>query len=134
MPASMAPVRLVGSVEYPRAPHLRATPSGPIVEVPPFVTDKLGQVMPLGWGWGLRMSSPARVLRTIEAANRRGVPAVLTVHPWEIDPDPPHVALPPRLRFAHYFRLGGFERRLDEIVKHAPFARLESAAAYARGG
>jgi polysaccharide deacetylase family protein (PEP-CTERM system associated) len=124
--ASMAPVRIVGRVDYPRRPHLRATPSGPIVEVPPFVADKFGQVMPLGWGWGLRMSSPKRVLTAIAAANAVGAPAVLTVHPWEVDPDPPQVALPPRLRFAHYFRLEGFERRLQEIVKFAPFTTLDS--------
>ena len=53
--------------------------------------------MPLGWGWGLRMSSPRRVLRAIERCNAAGVPAVLTVHPWELDPDPPRVRLPPRL-------------------------------------
>jgi polysaccharide deacetylase family protein (PEP-CTERM system associated) len=131
--ASMAPLRLVGRVDYPRVPHLRPTRSGPIVEVPPLVADKYGQVMPLGWGWGLRMSSPRRVLETIETVNAAGIPAVLTVHPWEVDPDPPRVALPPRLRFAHYFRLGGFERRLNEIVTHAPFATLAAVAAHARG-
>jgi polysaccharide deacetylase family protein (PEP-CTERM system associated) len=122
--ASMAPLRIVGRVDYPRVPHWRDTAAGPIVEVPPFVADRFGQVMPLGWGWGLRMSSPRRVLRTIEHANEAGIPAVLTVHPWEVDPDPPRVALPPRLRFAHYFRLAGFERRLDEIVRRTPFATL----------
>jgi len=130
--ASMAPVRIVGRVDYPRVPHVRQTEAGPIVEVPPFVADRLGQVMPMGWGWGLRMSSPRRVLRTIEAANEAGIPAVLTVHPWEVDPDPPRVALPPRLRFAHYFRLGGFERRLNEIVRQAPFSTLFATAACAR--
>jgi polysaccharide deacetylase family protein (PEP-CTERM system associated) len=124
--ASMAPLRLVGRVDYPRVPHLRQTAGGPIVEVPPFVADRYGQVMPLGWGWGLRMSSPKRVLSTIAAANAAGVPAVLTVHPWEVDPDPPHVALPPRQRFAHYFRLAGFERRLKEIVQNTPFATLNA--------
>ena len=131
--ASMAPLRLVGRVDYPRVPHLRETPSGPIVEVPPFVADKLGQVMPLGWGWGLRMSSPRQVLKSIEAANGAGRPAVLTVHPWEVDPDPPQVAMSPRLWFAHYFRLDGFEQRLKEIVRQAPFTTLETAAATARG-
>jgi polysaccharide deacetylase family protein (PEP-CTERM system associated) len=123
--ASMAPLKIVGRVDYPRVPHLRDTPAGPIVEVPPFVADRFGQVMPLGWGWGLRMSSPSRVLETIEAANADGVPAVLTVHPWEVDPDPPRVALPSRLWFAHYFRLGGFERRLYEVVRRTPFVTLD---------
>ena len=129
---SMAPLRMFGRLDYPRVPHVRQTGSGPIVEVPPFVADRFGQVMPMGWGWGLRMSSPRRVLRTVEAANAAGIPAVLTVHPWEVDPDPPRVALPPRLRFAHYFRLGGFERRLAEIVRQAPFSTFFETAACAR--
>jgi polysaccharide deacetylase family protein (PEP-CTERM system associated) len=122
--ASMAPLRIVGRTDYPRAPHLRTTEAGPIVEVPPFVADRFGQVMPLGWGWGLRMSSPRRVLRTIDAANRAGQPAVLMVHPWEIDPDPPRVPLPAALRFAHYFRLSGFRARLARVLAGGEFGAL----------
>jgi polysaccharide deacetylase family protein (PEP-CTERM system associated) len=119
--ASMAPIRIVGAVTYPRYPHRRRTAGGAIIEVPPLVADRLSQVMPMGWGWGLRMSSPRRVLRAIEAANRSGLPAVLAVHPWEIDPDPPRVRLPAALHFAHYFRLSGFEGRLREVVEGASF-------------
>jgi polysaccharide deacetylase family protein (PEP-CTERM system associated) len=122
--ASMAPLRIVGSVRYPRVPHVRATDAGPVMEYPPLVADRFGHVMPMGWGWGLRMSSPRRVLRTIEAVNRAGGTAVLTVHPWELDPDPPRMQLPPRLHFAHYFRLGGFARRLREILKEGSFGSL----------
>jgi polysaccharide deacetylase family protein (PEP-CTERM system associated) len=122
--ASMAPLRIVGAVTYPRYPHIRRTPAGPITEVPPLVADRFRQVMPMGWGWGLRMSSSRRVLRTIEAVNRAGLPAVLTVHPWELDPDPPRVRLPARLHFAHYFRLSGFHTRLNEVLEGAAFGRM----------
>jgi polysaccharide deacetylase family protein (PEP-CTERM system associated) len=130
--ASMAPLKLVGRIDYPRVPHVRTTGEGPIVEVPPFVADRFGQVMPLGWGWGLRMTSPRRVLRSIERANRAGMPAVLTVHPWEVDPDPPRVPLPLRLWFAHYFGLDGFERRLTEVLERVPFSTLEAVVAAVR--
>lgn len=130
--ASMAPLKMVGRVDYPRDPHLRDTSSGTIVEVPPLVADRFGQVMPLGWGWGLRMSSPQRVLRTIGTLNESGRSAVLTLHPWEIDPDPPRIPLPPRLRFAHYFRLAGFESRLKTIVHATPFSTLAEIARCAR--
>jgi polysaccharide deacetylase family protein (PEP-CTERM system associated) len=130
--ASMAPTRIVGAITYPRHPHLRHTPAGPITEVPPLVVDRFGQAMPIGWGWGLRMSSPRRVLRAIEAANRRAHPAVLTLHPWELDPDPPRVRLPARLHFAHYFRLSGFRKRLDEILRGAPFGCLKDVAGSSR--
>jgi hypothetical protein len=53
-----------------------------------------------------------------------GRPAILTVHPWELDPNPPRVRLPPRLHFAHYFRLGGFRSRLREVLHGAAFGRL----------
>jgi polysaccharide deacetylase family protein (PEP-CTERM system associated) len=127
--SSLAPVRLVGDPGGPRAPHLRQTPAGSILEMPPLVTDRLGQVLPIGWGWALRMSSPQQVLRAIDEANRRGRPAVLTIHPWEIDPDPPRVSLPWRLRFAHYFKLGGFAERLRVVLRDGRFAPLESVAA-----
>jgi hypothetical protein len=74
------------------------------------------------------MSSPQRVIRAIAALNRAGVPAVLTVHPWELDPDPPRVRLPARLQFAHYFRLSGFRERLREILSAAPFGRIGDMA------
>jgi polysaccharide deacetylase family protein (PEP-CTERM system associated) len=126
--ASMAPLRIVGAVTYPRYPHIRRTAAGPITEVPPLVADRFRQVMPMGWGWGLRMSSSRRVLRTIEAVNRAGLPAVLTVHPWELDPDPPRVRLPARLHFAHYFRLSGFHTRLNEVLEGAAFGRMGDSA------
>jgi polysaccharide deacetylase family protein (PEP-CTERM system associated) len=123
--ASMAPLKMVGDPAYPRAPHPRQTSRGTLLEVPPLVADRFGQVMPLGWGWGLRMSSPARVARAIAQANGRGLGAVLTVHPWEIDPEPPRVRLKPSLHFAHYFRLSGFEDRLRQILRSTTFGRLD---------
>ena len=126
--ASMAPLKMVGAVSYPRYPHIRQTRAGPITEVPPLVADRFRQVMPMGWGWGLRMSSPHRVLRTIDAVNRAGLPAVLTVHPWELDPNPPRVRLPAGLHFAHYFRLNGFRDRLRVILESAAFGRIGDMA------
>ena len=67
--SSMAPLKIVGSLAYPRHAHLRHTTAGAVVEAPPLVADRFGQTMPMGWGWGLRMSSPDRILRTIEASN-----------------------------------------------------------------
>ena len=127
--ASMAPLRLVGDVNAPRGPHVRQTGAGAIREYPPLVADRFRQVMPLGWGWGLRMSSPKRVLAAIESANRSGRASVLMVHPWELDPNPPRVPLPPRLRFAHYFRLDGFCARLREVLRGAEFRPLCTLAA-----
>ena len=122
--SSMSPLRIVGNPNYPQVPHRRDTPHGPLIEIPPLVGRWFGQQYPLGGGWGLRMSRPSTVIREIEARNHLGVPATLFVHPWELDPEPPRVDLPPALRFSHYFRLPGFARRLDEILSRAAFGPI----------
>ena len=91
------------------------------MEFPPMVGRRMGQTIPLGGGWGLRMARPARVLSEIEARNRAGHPVALFVHPWEIDPEPPRAPLPLPQRFAHYFRLDGFARRLETILRGGTF-------------
>jgi polysaccharide deacetylase family protein (PEP-CTERM system associated) len=121
--SSMAPMRIVGDPNYPKQPHARSTPSGDVMEFPPLVDRRFGQNMPM-IGWGLRMTAPRRVIRIIEERNARGIPVALAAHPWEIDPDPPHVKLPPSKRFAHYFRLHGFRSRLDRILRGASFAPM----------
>jgi peptidoglycan-N-acetylglucosamine deacetylase len=122
--SSMAPLRIIGNPSYPQRPHPRATAAGPIREVPPFVTRRFRENMPFGGGWGLRMSAPARVLAEIERRNRAGDPVTMWVHPWEVDPEPPHVKLPVDKRFAHYFKLSGFEARLSDVLAGARFGTI----------
>jgi peptidoglycan-N-acetylglucosamine deacetylase len=119
--SSMSPLLLVGNPDYPQVPHRRETLEGPLLEVPPLVGKRFGLQYPLGGGWGLRMSRPATVIDAIEARNRRGEPVTLFLHPWELDPEPPRIALPPALRFSHYFRLGGFAGRLLEVLSRVAF-------------
>lgn len=122
--ASRAPVARVGSASFPRRPYPIATAAGPLLEVPPLVGRLAGHAVPLGWGWGLRKAEPRDVLRAVAQSNRRGDPAVLTVHPWEIDPDPPRVRLPAALAFAHYYRIPGFRARLRQVLAGASFGPL----------
>jgi hypothetical protein len=91
----------------------------------------VGQNVPIGGGWAMRMSTPLTVLKEIERTNRSGQPAMLFVHPWELDPDPPRVKLPLGHQFAHYFRLRGFVRRLDEILAQASFGSIAQVIDYA---
>jgi polysaccharide deacetylase family protein (PEP-CTERM system associated) len=122
--SSMTPLRLIGNPAYPQAPHWRETASGRLLEVPPLVARRLGQNIPLGGGWGLRMSRPATVLREIARRNRHGEPVTIFLHPWELDPAPPRVALPWALRFSHYFRLAGYIERLKDILAGAEFGPI----------
>jgi peptidoglycan-N-acetylglucosamine deacetylase len=122
--SSMAPMRVVGNPRYPQRPYARATSAGAIREVPPMVAERFGQRMPFGGGWGLRMTKPAAVIAEIARRNAAGDPVTLWTHPWELDPDPPHVPLPADKRFAHYFRLSGFESRLSDVLAGARFGTI----------
>jgi polysaccharide deacetylase family protein (PEP-CTERM system associated) len=122
--SSMAPLRVIGDPAYPQGPHTHQTAHGSLLEFPPLVDRRLGQNIPLGGGWGLRMTEPRRVVDVIERRNRQGIPVALFVHPWELDPDPPRVRLPLAKRFVHYFRLGAFRERLEQVLRTASFAPM----------
>lgn len=119
--SSRAPLRLVGDPSYPQQPYRLDTAAGPLIEVPPLVGRRFGQLVPLGGGWGFRMTRPRHILAEIARRNAAGEPVTLWLHPWELDPDPPRVRLPTRLRFAHYFRLNGLSGRLEEVLRGASF-------------
>jgi polysaccharide deacetylase family protein (PEP-CTERM system associated) len=122
--SSMAPLRIVGDPDYPQVPHTHQTAYGDLFEFPPLVGRRLGQNIPLGGGWGLRMTDPRRVVEVIERRNQQGIPVALFIHPWELDPDPPRVRLPLAKRFVHYFRLGAFRERLEEVLRAVSFAPM----------
>jgi len=127
--SSMAPMPIVGNPGYPKRPYIHATWAGTLHEVPPLVRRRFGWQMPFGGGWGLRMTAPVDVVTEIDRRNLTGDPVTLWVHPWEVDPDPPIVSLPANKRFAHYFRLEGFERRLDQILAGARFGTVSQMLA-----
>jgi polysaccharide deacetylase family protein (PEP-CTERM system associated) len=127
--SSMAPLRIVGDPSFPQSLHRRACGAASIVECPPAVEARLGQRVPLGGGWGLRMSRPSRVRRVLDARARAGLTSVLWIHPWELDDDPPYVRLPWSKSFAHYFRLGGFRTRLEAILRGSTVGPLGPLAA-----
>ena len=122
--SSMAPLRLVGNPRYEQVIHRRATASGEVVECPPMVSKRLGQNVPGGGSWGLRMRSPRATLRELERRSNTGHASILWVHPWEVDDDPPRVPLPGAKWFAHYFHLAGFRTRLDAILRDGTFVPL----------
>jgi polysaccharide deacetylase family protein (PEP-CTERM system associated) len=127
--SSRAPLRVVGDPMYPDTPHRIETARGTIVEVPPAVERRLGQRTPFGGGWGLRLARPGRVVREIARRNGRGEPVTCWIHPWELDPDPPRMSLPAGKAFAHYFRLSGWTRRLEAILRGAPFGTMSEMLA-----
>ena len=55
---------------------------------------------------------------------RRGIPLVLNVHPWEIDPDQPSVGISRAACWTHYARLGRTAGILRRVLRSGRFATV----------
>ncbi|MFN7974265.1 MAG: DUF3473 domain-containing protein [Acidobacteriota bacterium] len=131
----MTPVKVVGDPRFADDLHLEETPLGLLPELPPLSRRYwryLHHAVPLGCGWGLRFIRNAKIRRTIQAKNRRGIPACLVIHPWELDPEPPRVELPFWHGFCHYARLGRLRRKLPKLLAALPWAPAAEVIASAR--
>lgn len=114
--ASLAPIVSIGDPSWPLDPHLIETGAGPIRELPPLVGRWFGIRLLFAGGWALRRVPNRVLLREIARRNAREMPAVIDLHPWELDPDPPRVDLPLKYRIAHYGGLRGFRAKLEELL------------------
>ena len=53
-------------------------------------------------------------------------PAIFYFHPWEIDPDQPRqTEISFRTHFRHYLNLGRMEKRLNALIRHFEWGRMD---------
>ena len=82
-------------------------------------------------GGGMFRLLPLRVTEwLIDRINREGQPAIVYLHPWELDPDEPHVPeAPPLARFRHRLNLAKTERRLGQLLERGRFGPMRDVFA-----
>lgn len=107
-----------GIPDYPhRMPHLIDLGGGRTIrEVPMSVARIAGRTVPMAGGGYLRLYPLAMTDRFIRMRNRQGMPAMVYVHPWEIDTLQPRMAAGALESFQHYVGLKGAERKLDRLL------------------
>lgn len=94
-----------------------------LVECPPSTVRVAGVNIPIAGGGYFRLF-PYWVTRWgIRRLNEEEhQPAVVYVHPWEIDPEQPRLRANPISRFRHYVNLKGVEERLTRLLQDFRFA------------
>ena len=91
----------------------------------PLTTLRLGPLnFPLAGGAYLRFLPGPLFRRGFGRLVAAGVPTVLYLHPWEIDPGQPRQAVGWRVRVNHYFNLHRVEDRLRRLLEAHAFAPL----------
>lgn len=89
-----------------------------LYEVPASTYRFLGHNIPIGGGGFLRHSPYWYSRWMIRRLNEYNRPAVVYVHPWEIDPDPPKISgLSPMQHFRVYGSTSVFIHKLDRLLQ-----------------
>ena len=123
--SSIFPIRhdRYGVPGAPRHRHVRHTPAGPIIELPPATVRWAGVNLPAAGGGYFRLMPFGWTRWALERLNEgERQPAVFYIHPWELDPGQPRLAARPLSRFRHYRNLDVTEPRLRRLLGLFRFA------------
>jgi polysaccharide deacetylase family protein (PEP-CTERM system associated) len=90
-------------------------------EFPMSTVRLMGKALPVGGGGYLRLYPYAVTRKAIEAMNAEGRPAMVYVHPWELDPEQPVVRADFGNRFRHRVNLKRTQSRLEALCRSFRF-------------
>jgi len=123
--SSMFPVRhdIYGIEGYPRFPFIHANG---LIEIPPSTLHIFGRNLPFAGGGYFRLYPYFMTRKGIQSINRAGFPAMIYLHPWELDPDCPKIQhADRRTRFRQYINLDKTKVRLERLLRDFPFAPIK---------
>lgn len=118
--ASLFPIRtfLYGDGRAPRHPF--RTHAG-LVEYPSSAVEIAGKRISVFGGFYLRSAPYVAIAWGIRRLNREGLPAIIYIHPREVDTTHPRLRLRPRDRLVHYFNVRGTRAKLKRLLHEFEF-------------
>jgi polysaccharide deacetylase family protein (PEP-CTERM system associated) len=115
--SSIYPIRhdLYGNHRAPRGPHVAG---GNLMELPVATWRVCSQNLPVGGGAYLRILPYALMKNGIRSINKNErTPAVLYLHPWEIDDSQPRLQASWKSRMRQYTGLAGMKQKLERLLQ-----------------
>lgn len=124
-----------GIPNSPRFPHYKFLEGGKrIAEFPPSTLRAYGMNFPVAGGGYLRLFPYGLTAWAIRRINEKEVqPAMVYLHPWEIDPEQPRVPSPWRSRFRHYQNLHSTEAKLTRLLDDFTWAPMSEVLSSSLG-
>jgi len=98
-----------------------------IIEFPVSTLRLFGHNVSVGGGGYFRLLPGAVTRSAVAALERRGRPASIYLHPWELDPAQPRYPAPWFKRFRHYLNLDRTLPRLERLLRRFRFASMREA-------
>lgn len=124
--SSIFPIRhdRYGQPDAPRSPFVIKTPENYLLECPMSTLRLMGQNFPVAGGGYLRLYPYWFTRWAVARLNREGLPAIVYIHPWEIDPEQPK---PPASRlklWRHRVGMRGLVGKLDRLLGEFEFGPM----------
>ncbi len=106
-----------------RFPHrISRNSAGEIYEFPLSTIRWLGYNIPIAGGGYLRFMPDWFIKKGITRLNKNGKPAIIYLHPWEIDPQQPRQAVGALSSIRQYYNLDKMEAKLKKLLTDFSFA------------
>ncbi|MGE3526895.1 MAG: DUF3473 domain-containing protein, partial [Gemmatimonadales bacterium] len=106
------------------APHVVRRPAGTLLELPLATTRWGGARIPAAGGGYFRQLPYGLTRRAFREHAAVGVPGMFYIHPWEVDPAQPRLAVPWLSRLRHYTGLGRTLPRLERLLRDFSFTSV----------
>ncbi len=118
---------LYGFPEAPRFPY--KVQGHEIVEFPATTISIAGKKWPIAGGFYNRALPYAVIRHGIRQVNEQGEPAVIYIHPWELDTGQTYDQVTFRERITHYHGRRGLEKKLVQLLTDFQFGTLQDLLA-----
>jgi polysaccharide deacetylase family protein (PEP-CTERM system associated) len=114
-----------GIENAPRWPYAVYAAGRPLTEFPLSTVRFFRRNIPVAGGAYFRIYPYAVSRSALRSINRQEHPFTFYLHPWEIDPGHPRIALPRRVALTHYFNLSATEGRVRRLLGDFSFAPMK---------
>lgn len=131
--SSIFPVKnfLYGIPDAPRRIY-KAGNKG-IWEFPLSVLNIFGFRLPICGGFYLRALPYFITKLGLKYINKKMIPAIIYMHPWEIDVGKPKISMKLKWRMIHNYNINGMEDKFKQLVKDFYFTSIEEVLFGGRG-
>ena len=96
-----------------------------LLEVPSSTVRIFNKNIPFAGGFYFRALPYPLIAQGIKKVNKEGHPAIVYLHPREIDPGQPRLTLSLKESLIHYYGISGCEQKLIRILKKFKFTSIE---------
>jgi len=117
-----------GIRDFSRKPILIKCPNGADILEVPISTLKFGKInIPFSGGGYMRFLPYKTIKYCTEHINKKeGLPVIVYLHPWELDPDQPRIKANFMREFRHYCNLKSTKTKLIQLLKDFSFGPIYS--------